>query len=185
MDSKNEMFDENTIFDTDVTGKVTATSENFLGDAHEHYVVAIMMRLGFEVALVEAASGPYDLLLNVYSSPPENEEELAGGMTLRVQAKTASSSIPFQGGVRAGRDRDYTGGEDYSYVYNTSHNDLIIGVDKEDLSLYILPTRFVEDFGTKSKSTNKLEPLRNRWEILLNWNDSFLREIKRELPDFS
>jgi hypothetical protein len=28
---------------------------------------------------------------------------------------------------------------------------------------------------------SKLEPLRNNWEILLNWNDEYLSELEKKL----
>lgn len=51
------------IFDLDITGRIAKLGGNILGDAHEHYVTAILMRLGFDVAISCLSSSPYNLLI--------------------------------------------------------------------------------------------------------------------------
>ncbi len=163
-----------TIFDLDITGRIVKLGGNILGDAHEHYVTAILMRLGFDVSVASVKGGLYDLLITVYKNGLDSENVI-----LRAQVKTCSTSISFIGGVRGGIDREYKSGVK-EYKYSEEHNDLIIGVKKDSLDLYLVPTRFLKHFG-KSKSFNKLSHLKNNWEILLNWRGEYLEEVLKKI----
>jgi len=149
-------------------GKFAAT----LGEAHEYIVVGILTRLGFEVSTTALSGGAYDLVVKALETPGGNP------VFLRCQIKTASpgGSIGFMGGVRAGVDREYISGVK-EYKYTTEHNDLIIGIDRESLDLYLIPTSLTEDWG-RSKSIRRLGKLKNRWDIFLNWNDGYLEKLK-------
>lgn len=159
-----------TIFDLDITGRISELGGNILGDAHEYFVTAILMWLGFHVSVASVRGGPYDLLITAYEKGLRSKQFI-----LRAQVKTCSKSVSFIGGIQAGIDRKYKSGVK-EYKYSEEHNDLIIGVNKFTLDLYLIPTRFVKFFG-KSKSLNLLKSLKNNWEILLNWRDSYLREL--------
>ena len=88
-------------------------------------------------------------------------------------------SIAFSAGSRGGVDRVYKSGKK-TYKYTTKHNDLIIGFNQDTFDLYLLPTRYIKKWGT-SKAISKLEPLKNNWDILLNWNDVFLSKLELQL----
>lgn len=103
------------------------------------------MRLGFDVSVAGVKGGPYDLLITVYEKGFGSAEH-----TIKAQVKTCHASISFMGGVRTGRNRTYKSGVK-EYKYSERHSNLIIGVDKSTLNLYLLPTRFIKHFG-KSKS---------------------------------
>lgn len=163
----------NSIFDFDVTGRISRLSGNILGDAHEHFVTAILMRLGFDVSVSSVRGGSYDLLITAYESGVGTREHI-----LRAQVKTCDKSISFIGGVRGGVDREYKSGVK-EYKYSLKHNDLIIGVKKNTLDLYLIPTVLIENFG-KSKSLNQLEKFKNNWDILKNWNTKYLNRLLRE-----
>ncbi len=77
-------------------------------------------------------------------------------------------------------DREYKSGVK-EYKFTTEHNDLLIGVDPETLDLYLIPTLLTEEWG-KGRAVSKLKPLKNNWDILLNWNDEFLRKLQKQLP---
>ena len=164
------------ITDLNVTKLDPAKHAARLGEAHQLIVAGILMRLGFDVGLLSTKGGPYDLLVVAYESP--------GGeiKILRAQVKTASKggSIKFIGGTRAGIDRKYIPGVK-KYKYTTKDNDLIIGVDRNTLDLYLIPTMYISDWG-ESRSLMKLQPLKNNWDILLNWNQEFLARLKEKLP---
>jgi len=164
------------ITDLNVVGLDPAKHAARLGDAHEMIVAGILIRLGFEVGLICAKGGPYDLWLIAYERP--------GGSIkpLRVQVRTISKdkTIKFTGGTRGGVNRIYIPGVK-KYKYSEKDNDLIIGVDPETLDLYLIPTRFIEKWG-ESRSIKKLQPLKNNWDLLLNWNDEFLAELEKSLP---
>lgn len=147
-----------------------------LGDAHELIVAGLLTRLGFEVGLMCAKGGPYDLWAMGYEEPQGEIKPL------RVQVRTISrgGSIRFIGGVRGGVNRHYLSGVK-EYKYTERDHDLIIGVRVETLDLYLLPTKFISEWG-KSRSVKKLHPLKNNWDILLNWNDEFLNRLKGQLP---
>ena len=163
-----------TIFDLDITGRVEKLAGNILGDAHEHFVTAILMRLGFNVSVASIKGTPYDLLITCYENGIGSPEHI-----IKAQVKTCGTSIRFIGGSRGGIDREYKSGVK-EYKYSESHNDLIIGVKKDTLDLYLVPTRFLKKFG-KSKSLNQLEGFKNNWDILLNWRVEYLNTLLRNL----
>ena len=146
-----------------------------LGDAHELIVAGILARLGFEVGLISVKSNPYDLWVIGYEKPN------GSFAPLRVQVKTVTPTnrIKFIGGVRAGTDRTYKSGVK-EYKYSEKENDIIIGVKKETLDFYIIPTKYLKKWG-KSKSINLIQSLKNNWDILLNWNDNFLVKLEKSL----
>ena len=164
------------IKDIDLTGEIAKKSSAPLGDAHELFVRAIMMRLGFEVGKVDLSSGPYDLILAAHTKPGGEK------IFLRVQIKTISeSSLTLGGGSRGGIDREYKSGVK-TYKYSEEHNELIFGVDKSNFDIYVFPTRFATKYGT-SISKNKIEVCKNNWDILMNWNEEYLRKIEKQLKD--
>jgi len=162
---------------TNITGLDKGRYAALLGDAHQHLVIGILMRLGFQVAHVTDRGLPYDIVVRALTRP--------GGepVFLRCQVRTVrGGSIKFTGGVRGGQDRIYIRPSPKAYTYTTEYNDLVIGIEPETLDLYIIPTRFIEKWGKKSRSVRKLEPLKNNFEILLNWNDKYLSELEEKLP---
>lgn len=152
-----------------------------LGTAHELIVTGFLMRLGFDVSVSSVKGGPYDLLITAYNSGYGSQQRI-----IRAQVKTCSESIKFIGGIRGGVDRAY--GQQQTtkqlvskkYKYTTKDNDLLIGVQRDSCDMYLIPTIFLKAFG-ESRSVNRLKPLKNRWELLLNWNDKFLRELSKEV----
>jgi hypothetical protein len=165
------------ITDLNITGLNPAKHAALLGDAHEMIVAGILTRLGFEVGLISAKGGPYDLWVMGYK---EYHGEIK---PLRVQVKTISKrgGIRFVGGVRGGINRHYIRPSPKEYKYTEKDQDLIIGVKIDTLDLYLVPTRFISKWG-KSRSVRKLDLLKNNWDILLNWNDSFLEKLEKRLP---
>jgi hypothetical protein len=165
------------ITDLNVTGLNPAKHAALLGDAHEMIVVGLLARLGFEVGMIAAKGGPYDLWVIAFKDNTTRQIQ-----PLRVQIKTISSggSIGFTGGQRGGVDRIYLS-DVKVYKYTEKDNDLIIGVKPDTLDLYLVPTKFISKWG-KSRSVNKLQPLKNNWDILLNWNGQFLKTLESQLP---
>lgn len=163
------------ITDQNITGKEKGAFAADLGASNEYIVTGILIRLGFDVGVMQVSRSPYDLWLFAYETPNGNQ------VPLRVQIKTVSGggSIRLGGGTRGGVDREYKS-KVKEYKYTTEHNDLIIGVEKSTLDLYLVPTRFTEDWG-KSKSVNMLQILKNNWGLLLNWNDEYLSRLKSRL----
>ncbi len=133
-----------------------------LGDAHELFVRSIMMRLGFEVGKVDLSGSPYDVMVVAFTSPKGQKG------FLRVQVKTIYGNLTLTGGSRGGIDRTYKSGVK-TYKYTTEHSDLIFGVDKATLDIYVVPTMFTDLWGS-SISKSKIQLLKNNWDILLNWN---------------
>jgi hypothetical protein len=144
--------------------------------AHQYLVVGILMRMGFLIYVNKDPAGTFDFIIPAFEDFAREKEKNA---LLRAQVKTVKRGMRFIGGTRAGVDRVYKPGVK-EYKYTPKHNDLIIGVDPDTLDLYFVPTRFIAKWG-KSVSKRKLEPLKNNVEILLNWNDDFLRRLESEL----
>ena len=93
--------------------------------------------------------------------------------------KTLDNSLHLIGGIRAGVDRTYKAGIK-EYKYSLADADLIIGIDKNNLDLYLLPVLFIAKLG-KSIGKGKLTGLKNNWNLLLNWNSTYLDALKNEL----
>jgi hypothetical protein len=167
------------ITDLNVTGLNSSKHAALLGDAHEMMVAGLLCRLGFEVGLLAAKGGAYDLWVIAFK---DNTHKI---QPLRVQIKTVSGggkggSIGFTAGGRGGIDRYYKSGVKV-YKYTVKDNDLIIGVQVNTLDLYLVPTKFIYKWG-KSRAVSKLQPLKNNWDMLLNWNNKFLKTLESKLP---
>jgi len=147
-----------------------------LGEAHQYLVTGLLMRLGFFVSVITVRGGSFDLIVPVYENLAQDKEKI---VLIRAQVRTMKQSLRFIGGVRAGVDRIYLP-QIKGYKYTPKHNDLIIGVDQSTLDLYLVPTRYIERWGN-SVSKSKLQPLKNNWQILLNWNDDFLSQLESRL----
>jgi len=141
------------ITDLNVTGRLKGKFEALLGDAHQFIVAGILVRLGFVVSVVAVKGEPYDLLVYAFEKPEGRE------ILLRCQTKASS-----KGGLN----------------FTPKHNDLIIGVDMRTLALYLIPTAFLANWGD-SRAFSKLQPLKNNWDVLLNWNDEYLERLRRQL----
>lgn len=164
------------VADLNITETEEGKFASNLGTAHEFLVTAILMRLGFDVSVSSVKGGPYDLLITVYEKGPHSKPRI-----IRGAVKTASKTgdVRFTGGQRAGVNRIYVPGVK-RYKYGLEHNDMVIGVDRLTLDLYLIPTPFLEKFGNTRRLT-RLQPLRNNWDILLNWNEEFLVDLEQQL----
>jgi hypothetical protein len=162
------------ITDLNVTGRLRREFEALLGDAHQFIVAGILIRLGFNVSLVALKGEPFDLIVFAYEKPQGRE------IPLRCQIRASRrKSVKFTGGTRGGVNRIYKPGVK-KYKYTPEHNDLIIGVDMDTLDLYLVPTRFIVNWG-ESRAFSKLQPLKNNWNILLNWNEEYLSKLYQRL----
>ena len=160
--------------DLDITGKVKEKSGSVLGAAHEHLVTGLLMRLGFDVSVCSVTTANYDLLVQAFINGPESPEIL-----LKAQVKTCQGSLNLKGGGRGGVDRITISGVK-TYKYTEAHCDLMIGVNRDDLDLYLFPIRFA-DMYKDSVSLRKIRMLRNNWSNLLNWNDQYLSNLQNSL----
>ena len=141
------------ITDLNVTGRLRGKFEALLGDAHQFIVAGILIRLGFNVSLVALKGEPFDLIVFAYEKPQGRE------IPLRCQIRASRrKSVKFTGGTRGGVNRIYKPGVK-KYKYTPEHNDLIIGVDMDTLDLYLVPTRFIVNWG-ESRAFLKLQPLK-------------------------
>lgn len=145
-----------------------------LGEAHQHIIAGLLMRAGFFVAAAPVRTEPYDLIVIAYRDYENRPDEK---VLLRTQCRTISKgkSLRLVGGVRAGVDRDYRHPSPKEYKYTEEHNDLIVAINEDDFSLYIVPTRLTKRWG-KSVSVRRLELFRNRFDLLLNWRDEYLEK---------
>jgi hypothetical protein len=163
--------------DVDITGLIKKKSGAPLGDAHELLVRSIMVRLGLEVGKVDLSSSAYDVIIAGTDKPNGHK------IFLRIQVKTMENSLSLTGGSRAGVDRTYKSGVK-TYKYSTEHSDLIFGVDRKTLDIYVVPTMFVDLWGS-SISKSKIQILKNNWDILINWNEEYIEKLKEKLNSSS
>ena len=134
------------------------------------------MRLGFDVSVSSVTTGNHDLLVEAYTDGAASPRRL-----IKAQVKTLSSRrLGLKGGARGGKERK-TISDEKIYKYTEEHCALIIGVARETMDLYLFPTRFAERYKS-SVGQGKLTFLRNNWDILLNWNDTYLQNVGQLLP---
>ena len=145
-----------------------------MGAAHEHLVTGLLMRLGFDVSVCSVTTANYDVLVQAFSNGSGSSE-----MLLKAQVKTCQGSLSLTGGGRGGVDRITISGVK-TYKYTEEHCDLMIGVSRDDLDLYLFPVRFAYLYNT-SVSLKKIRTVRNNWDILLNWNDGYLSSLQNSL----
>lgn len=158
-----------------ITGLEKGKFSALLGEAHQHIIAGLLMRAGFFVAAAPVRTEPYDLIVIAYHDHGNRPNDK---VLLRIQCRTISKgkSLRLVGGIRAGVDRSYQRPSPKEYKYTEEHNDLIIAIDEDDFSLYIIPTRLTESWG-KSVSVKKLKPFRNRFDLLLNWRNEYLAQF--------
>ena len=144
-----------------------------LEKAHQFITIGILVRLGFRVSMADGRGGSYDLIIPAFENFDAHPEKT---ILIRAQSRTITKSLGFTGGGRGGINRVYIPGIK-TYKYTEKHNDLIIGVDEHSLDLYLVPTRHIQKWGS-SKSKTKLQAYKNNWNILLHWNDEFLKQLE-------
>lgn len=131
------------------------------GFANEHIVAGILMKRYQNVSLVDLPLSPYDLI--IVFKDQNNKENI-----IRAQVKTANKSVSFTGGTRGGIDRKYKSGIK-TYRQSTTTSDVVIGVNqvtKDSFELYFVPTTLIEELQQGSISLNRIEDLKNNYEIL-------------------
>jgi hypothetical protein len=131
------------------------------GFAHEHIAAGMLMKRYGNVSLVDLPLSPYDIVI-VHKT--EDGEDI-----VRAQVKTARGSLSFTGGSRGGVDRSYKSGVK-TYTQSTEKCDVVIGLEPHNGSydLYFVPTILIEELGTGSISLNRIQGLKNNYEMLDN-----------------
>ena len=136
------------------------------GFAHEHIAVGILMKKYHNVSLVDLPLSPYDIII-VFKKEDGTEE------IIRAQVKTAKRSINFTGGSRGGVDRMYLSNVK-TYTQSTKTSDVIIGItpnENNSYDLFFIPTILIEKLDQKSISINKVQELKNNYEMLEKCKD--------------
>jgi hypothetical protein len=157
------------------------------GFANEHIAVGILMKRYQNVSLVDLPLSRYDIIIAIKRGGEQED-------IIRAQVKTAQDvkrnnkivgkRIMFKGGTRAGRDRTYKSGVK-EYRIDTTMADLVIGVVEDDAgkyTLYFVPTCLIEVLGQDSISLNRIEVLRENYDILENCkNREYVLEQCRDI----
>lgn len=134
------------------------------GFAHEHIVVGMLMKKYGNVSLVTLPLSPYDIII------VRPDEELGREDIIRAQVKTATRSISFTGGTRGGVDREYIS-DVKKYRQSTETSDVVIGIhpiNGNSFELYFVPTVLIEQLDQDSISINKIQDLKNNYDVLEN-----------------
>lgn len=131
------------------------------GFAHEHIAAGMLMKRYGNVSLVDLLLSPYDIVI-VYKT--EEGEDI-----VRAQVKTARHRVSFTSGSRGGVDRIYKSGVK-TYTQSTEKCDVVIGLEPHNGSydMYFVPTILIEKLGTGSISLNRIQSLKNNYEMLDN-----------------
>lgn len=135
------------------------------GFANEHVAVGLLMKRYSNVSLVDLPLSTYDIVL---VRKNEDKEEF-----IRIQVKTATKNINFKGGTRGGRDRYYRSGVT-SYRQSRATSDLVAGVHQnpdKSFSLYFVPTILIEKLNQGSITLNRIEGLKDNFEVLEHCKD--------------
>ncbi len=142
----------------------TGRQASIEGFANEKIVCGLLMKKYGNVSLVDLPLSPYDIILVRRVGSIED--------IIRIQVKTASSSVSFIGGSRGGRDRIYKS-DVKTYVQSPETSDCITGIHFEGNrpELYFVPTTLVLEIGQKSISINRISPLRENYEMLEHCKD--------------
>lgn len=133
------------------------------GFAHEHIVAGILMKRYQNVSLVDLPLSPYDII--IVFKDAEGKENI-----LRAQVKTAKKGVTFTGGGRGGVDRKYIS-DVKTYTQSTKTSDVVIGLNprgEDSFDLYFVPTILIEQLGQKSISLQKIQGLKNNYDMLEN-----------------
>ena len=140
------------------------------GFANEQRLLAALLSRGYNASHVDLPHSTYDIVVEL---PNDSSVEI-----IRVQVKTInkSGSIPFQGGMRGGKDREYKSGVK-TYTHSTETADVIVGVECEkdngdtNINYYIIPTLYIETLGQKSITKKKVPEGKNNWDLLFKCKD--------------
>jgi hypothetical protein len=136
------------------------------GFAHEHIAAGILMKRYQNVSLVDLPLSPYDIIV-VFKQADGSED------IIRAQVKTAKKTVSFTGGARGGVDRIYRS-DVKVYTQSTKTSDVVIGLNplsKDSFALYFVPTCLIEVLNQKSISINRIQALKNNYEIFERCKD--------------
>ncbi|WP_213698081.1 hypothetical protein [Acetomicrobium sp.] len=149
------------------------------GFAHELVAAGILMKKYQNVSLVNLPLSPFDII--ILNKMEDGSEDI-----IRAQVKTAKESISFTGGARGGSDRTYKSNVKV-YRQSTKTSDVVIGVAPRsdtgnEYDLYFIPTLLIEKLDRNSISINKIQYLKNNYEILENCkNEKFIESLYNSL----
>ena len=128
------------------------------GDASESLAIGRIIKAGFPCSKSEVNTR-YDAILEVPKSKT----------LLRVQIKgfqDGSPRISFKGGHRSGGQIDKSI-EKRDYVYNRNDCDIILAINHENGTCYLIPIEAIEESGKQSFSLKVLEEkYKENWDIL-------------------
>jgi hypothetical protein len=147
---------------TEETGRRGAVE----GFANEHIAVGILMKRYQNVSLVDLPLSHYDIIIAIKQD--DGREDI-----IRAQVKTARDSISFVGGVRGGADRTYKS-DVKKYRQDTTKADVVIGVreiEQGKYNLYFVPTCLIEALNQDRIAINRIEMLRENYDILEKCKD--------------
>jgi hypothetical protein len=137
------------------------------GFANEHIVVGILMQKYSNVSLVDLPLSSYDIVLVKKHNDVDD--------FIRIQVKTAKSTVSFVSGSRGGVDRNYDREDNTSKEYrqSTITSDVVCGIhanDDNSFDLYFVPTILIEELNQKSISISKISGLKD-YRFLENCKD--------------
>ncbi|MEM3572156.1 MAG: hypothetical protein QW530_00290 [Candidatus Micrarchaeaceae archaeon] len=135
------------------------------GFANELIACGILMKRYGNASQVSLPLSSYDII--VARKMQDGSEDI-----IRVQSKTASSSVHFVSGSRGGVDRTYKSGVK-EYIQTPKHSDCVMGVHHENntIDLYFVPTLLIKEFGQKSISLSRIQPLKNNYDVFEHCKD--------------
>ena len=128
------------------------------GNADEMIVIGRVIKAGFICSKVDVTNAKYDAIIDLG----------IGKRVLRTQIIGPTTHIiSFNGGMRSGAQIDDTA-PSRAHKYTKDDCDLIIAVNSNDGTCYILPIEDVETMGM-TKALSQLGRYKENWQLLVNY----------------
>ena len=136
------------VSELNIVGRNKGLFASMLGEAHQHIIAGILLRLGFAIATAPIRTEEYDLIVTAY---PDQKGQPEKEILLRAQCRTVQrgKSLRLVGGIRGGVDRKYLRPSPKEYKYTEEHNDLILAIEMETLDIFVVPTRLTKHWANQ------------------------------------
>ena len=127
------------------------------GNADEIIAIGRVIKAGFPCSRVDVTNARYDAIVDLGIIKK----------LLRIQIKgTSNNNVSFIGGGRSGVQIDRNAPKK-TYKYTKADCDLIIVINSNDGTCYIIPIEEITQMGNSSV-LNKLEQYKENWQLLID-----------------
>ena len=151
-------------FSQNLTNEIKGQDVANQGDSAQFFFVGRAMMAGFNCSNVDVRSSPYDAII----SKPNSNGKAFNLKTVQVKGITSGKSLPLKKRARGGSGSDSTTGRNIATLLSPDDADLLVAVDKQFGTCYIIPMDDVKERindGNVSISWQDLEKLyKEKWD---------------------